>query len=176
MSRDDKKNNEVEVEVKAVNSIEQSTTSSEEKAQQQSVERKRKKRASKVPKKIEQHWTAIRTYSETHTRFRGMRRAIVECLPYEPAKALTAAEVRVSIRQFGFDSPESTVHGQLHGLFKIDVVTDADTPDRPCRVSGNPKKTWRLLTDEERDELRAQRELDAAQVIVGIFNDDDEAA
>lgn len=149
-----------------------STTSSNEEAQQ-TPEPKRKKRATKTPKKIDQHWTAIRTYSQTHSRFRGMRRAMVEVLPYEPEKALTAAEVMVLIRQFGYDKPESTVHGQLHGLFRIDVVTDADTPDRPCRVSGNLKKSWRLLTDEERAELRAQRERDAAEF---TLDDTDEAA
>jgi hypothetical protein len=69
----------------------------------------------------------------------------------------TAAEVRELVRErFGYDSPESTIHAQIHALFHLGVVTDHDTPDRECRVSRRYKKTWRLLRAEEKVVLVAE--------------------
>jgi Fe2+ or Zn2+ uptake regulation protein len=130
------------------------------------VQTKQKKRASKTPKRIDQCWTAVATYygTEANLSFKGMRGAIVEILQ-QVNESLTAAEVMVYLRRFGFDKPESTVHGQLHALFHLDIVSDKDTPDRRCRYSSRVKKTWRLLTPVERNQIIAQRKHDAEGII-----------
>ena len=81
---------------------------------------------------------------------RGMRKVLVEVME---GRSLTAAEIRWELRRAtGVDVPESTINGQLHSLFHSGHVTDDDTEDRPCRITGRLKKTWRLSEREEAEE------------------------
>lgn len=110
----------------------------------------RKRRARVEPRHADQHHAAIATYRDpdVQRKFNGMRGDIVEVML--TGTNFTAAEVRDLVRQgFGHDSPESTVYAQIHALFHLGVVTDHDTPDRECRISGRFKKTWRLLRTGE---------------------------
>jgi hypothetical protein len=76
-----------------------------------------------------------------------MRKVRVEVME---GRSLTAAEIRWELRRAtGVDVPESTINGQLHSLFHSGHVTDHDTEDRPCRITGRLKKTWRLTTAED---------------------------
>jgi hypothetical protein len=76
-----------------------------------------------------------------------MRKVIVEV---REGRSMTAAEIRWALRRAtGKDVPESTINGQLHSLFHSGHVTDHDTEDRPCRITGRLKKTWRLSDPEQ---------------------------
>jgi hypothetical protein len=65
-------------------------------------------------------------------------------------RSMTAAESRRKLRRAtGNDVPDSTIDGQLHRLFHSGDVTDHDTEDRPSRITGRLKKTWRLTTAQD---------------------------
>jgi hypothetical protein len=100
---------------------------------------------------IDQAPTAIAVYhGEVKHEFKGMRRVIVDIIE---GRSLTAAEIRADVRvATGIDVPESTIFGQLHSLFHSGHVTDHDTEDRRCRITGRLKKTWRLSDPEEVEE------------------------